>query len=112
MDYSNQAIGFAPNLVPLVKNGTKTFTYRIGPKYEFLEVGDIISVKDSSTQEVFSKVEVTEKSFTTFSQLPTSRDGHESYQSKEEQRQTFKKYYGKEISDDEKIIVIGFKICK
>ena len=35
-------IGFATELVPLVKNHTKVLTYRLGNKYDFLKVGDVV----------------------------------------------------------------------
>lgn len=102
-------IGFAPNLVPLILNGSKTLTYRKGDKYDFLKIGDEIDVKDSSNDKVFAKVKITQKSYSTFADLPFDQVGHEVYSSKEEMRNTFKKYYG-EISDEEKILVLGFSV--
>lgn len=109
MDYTNKAIGFAEDLVSLVKNGSKTLIYRLGDKYDFLEVKDRISVKDSSTEKVFGEIEITEKSTTTFKDLPIDRKGHEKYLSKEAQRKTFERYYGK-VEDDDKIIILGFRL--
>jgi len=109
MKYSNKAIGFAENLVHLIKSGSKILTYRLGDKYDFLKVGDVINVKDSSTGEVFGEVEITEKSSTAFKDLPIDREGHEKYSSKEEQRKTFEKYYDK-VRDEDKIIILGFKL--
>lgn len=110
MKYANKSIGFAPNLVPLIKNGTKTLTYRVGDKYSFLEVGDRINVSDSSTGETIAEVEIIEKSYTNFGNLPKDRKGHELYSSREKQRATFKKYYGRDILDSEKILILGFKV--
>ena len=84
------SIGFASNLVPLVLDGSKTLTYRIGDKYDFLKVGDEIDVRDSSNDNVFAKVRIIEKDYTTFSNLPINRAGHEVYSSKQVQRDTFK----------------------
>lgn len=109
MKYSNKAIGFAKNLVPLVKDGSKVLTYRLGDKYNFLEIGDVINVKDSLTEQLFGKVKITEKSATTFKDLPIDREGHEKYESKEEQRKIFKKYYG-EVKDEDKVIILGFRL--
>lgn len=106
------AVGFAPDLVPLIKNGSKTLTYRVGDKYKFLKVGDKVPLMDSSTGEVFAEVEVTEKSQTNFGWLPIDRKGHEIYQSKIEQRETFEKYYGKVITDNEKMLILGFRVLK
>jgi len=109
MKYSDKAIGFAKDLVPLVKDGSKTLTYRLGEKYEFLQVGDTINVKDSSTEQVFGEVEIAEKSITTFKDLPIDRKGHEKYPTKEVQRKTIEKYYNK-VEDDDKVLILGFKL--
>ena len=105
------SIGFASDLVPLIQNGTKTLTYRVGDKYTFLNVGDIIPIRDSATNKIFADVEITEKSYTTFKDLPIDRSGHEVYPSKEKQRETFKKYYG-DVEDESKILILGFKVLK
>lgn len=101
------SIGFAPHLVPLIKNGTKQLTYRIGDKYGFLAVGDKIAVRDSSTNEVFGEIEIIERSYTTFKNLPLNRAGHEIYKSKEEQKEIFSKYYA-EVHDADKVLILGF----
>ena len=108
---SKASIGFAPNLVPLILKGAKTFTYRLGDKYGFLQVGDEIDIRDSSNDKVFGRVEIKEKSYTTFKDLPIERKGHEVYKSKQEQKETFEKYYGG-VKDDEKMLILGFKLVK
>jgi len=106
---SNTSMGFAGNLVPLILDGTKTLTYRIGDEYDFLEIGDEIDVRDSSNENVFGKIKITEKSYTTFADLPINRNGHEVYKNKQEQRETFEKYYG-QIDDKDKMLVLGFSL--
>ena len=81
----------------------------MGEKYEFLQVGDTINVKDSSTDQIFGAVEITEKSTTIFRDLPIDREGHEKYPSKKVQREAFGKYYDK-VEDEDKIIVLGFRL--
>ncbi|KXK10187.1 MAG: hypothetical protein UZ22_OP11002000919 [Microgenomates bacterium OLB23] len=105
------SIGFASNLVPLILDGSKTLTYRIGDKYDFLQVGDEVDMRDSSNDKVFSKVKIVEKDYTIFKDLPTDKVGHEVYSSKEEQRATFEKYYG-EVKDDDKILILGFTVIE
>lgn len=97
-----EQIGFAPALVPLVKSGQKTKTYRLGDKYDFLTVGDVIQTNDSGTGQVFANLKITDKSYTTFRDLPITEDGHEIYKSKEDQRKLFEKYYGREVKEDER----------
>ena len=105
------SIGFASNLVPLILDGTKTLTYRIGEKFDFLKVGDEIDVRDSSDDKVFAKVKISEKSYTTFKELPINRVGHEVYSSKQEQREIFEKYYD-EVKDEDKILILGFSVIE
>jgi hypothetical protein len=114
MKYPNKSIKFAPNLVPLIKNGTKTLTYRIGDKYEYLEVGDIVMVQGGGERDgdVFAEIEITKKYHITFGKLSHESEGHEKYGSKQEMRDTFKKYYKIDIEDDQDILVLGFKVNK
>ncbi len=105
------SIGFASNLVQLILNGTKTLTYRVGDKYEFLNIGDEIDVRNSSNQKVFAKVKIIEKRYTNFADLPINRVGHEVYSSKQEQRDTFELYYGN-IHDEDKILILGFTVVE
>lgn len=104
-------MGFAENLVPLVLNGSKTLTYRIGNKYSFLELGDEIEVRDSSTDKIFGQVKIIEKGLTAFKDLPIDRKGHEVYESKEKQKEIFEKYYGK-VKDEDKVLILGFRLLK
>lgn len=101
-------IGFAHELVSQVLDGSKTLTYRIGEKCNFLQVGDVIDARDSSNDHIFAKLQITEKSHTTFKDLPIARAGHEGYSSKEEQRKRLEKYYGK-VQDNDKVLILGFK---
>lgn len=112
MIYTDKSIGFASNLVSLIKDGTKTLTYRLGDKYDFLKIGDLIDVRNSEDDKVFAQVEIIEKSWTTFKDLPIDRSGHEEYSSKNEQKETFKKYYGKDLADGDRILLLGFKVIK
>ncbi len=105
-------IGFAKELVPLVKSGEKILTYRLGTKYSTLQVGERIEAKDSSTGEPFAEIEITDRQITTFGELPINRTGHESYQSREEMRKTFRKYYGQEASDNSPVVALEFKVAR
>ena len=114
MRYKDKTVKFAANLVPLIKNGTKTFTYRVGDKYEYLKVGDTVMVQEGGGVDgnVFAEVEITDKYHTTFGNLAHNRDGHEKYSSKQEMRDTFKRYYKQEIEDSQDILVLAFKVIK
>lgn len=103
-------IGFAKDLVPLVKSGEKTLTYRLGDKYDYLKPGDKIQAKDSSTNKPFAKIEITAKQTISFGKLPIDKPGHEQYKSKDEMRKTFQKYYEQEVSDDSPVVILEFKL--
>ncbi len=107
-------IGFVPDLVPLVISGEKTLTYRLEDNYNYdiLQPGDLVKTINSETEETFAELEIVDKSYTTFGNLPLDAEEHERYSSKEEQRDTFHKYYNREIKDDERIIILEFKISK
>lgn len=103
-----KSIGFASNLVPLVKNGEKTLTYRLGGRYDFLEVGDFIQTYDSATNQPFGTLEILNKSLTKFKDLPLNRPGHENYETEAQKRQTFESYYGK-VEDDQPALILELK---
>lgn len=105
------SIGFASGLVPFVLDGSKTLTYRLGEKYDFLQVGDIIAARDSSDDRMFATLQILEIQQTTFKDLPLERNGHSAYKSKEEQKEAFKKYYSN-IQDGDRVIVIGFNVIR
>lgn len=103
------SIGFAHELVHLVLNEEKIYTYRLGERYKSIKVGDEGNARDSSTNKAFARIKITEKSSTTFIDLPTNKKGHEVYSSKEEQRQVFEKYYT-QINDNDEVTILGFKL--
>lgn len=109
MQYKDRVIGFAANLVPLVKNGSKKLTYRLGDKYSFLKASDTILVKDSSDSKIFGEIKITKASQTTFKDLPIDIDKHEKYSSKEEQRKVFETYYPGQVTDNAPIVVLEYE---
>lgn len=109
MSRNRTSIGFADDLIPLIQNHTKTFTYRIGNKYDFLCPGDIIDVRSDPSGDIVGKIKIINTSFTTFKELPIDRVGHEIYLSKEAQRSVLETYYGK-VTDNDKILVLEFEV--
>lgn len=110
MHYDKVILGFAENLVPKVLDGTKTLTYRLGDKYDFLNVGDVFLIENSATKQAFAEVVLTLKEKTTFADLPIDRVGHETYSSKEEQRRVFEGFYKRPVADDEPVLILGFQV--
>lgn len=112
MYHEKVLLGFAGELVPLLKDGSKTLTYRLGLKYDFLQKGDTLLAEDSSTHLPFAEIEIVGVTKTSFIDLPIDRQGHECYSSKEEQRQTFERFYKRTILDDDPVIIIEFKVLR
>lgn len=104
---------FAPELVQFIKDGHKATTYRFGYKYDYLQVGDVVTITNALSQEVVGQATVTGKSFVTFQDLPLDTPGHEAYADKEHQRKIFEGYYaytGQPIEDDSIFLVLEFAL--
>jgi len=110
MKHTDRIIGFASDLVPLILNGSKTLTYRLGDKWGFLEAGDTILTENSDTDKVFAELEILNKEKSTFGTLHNNRQGHEMYRTTEERRETFSKYYNRPIMDGESALILEFKV--
>ncbi len=104
---------FKQELVDLILTGQKIKTYRYGIKYDYLKVGDEVDIQNSHSKEIACKATITDKYRTTFKELPINIPGHEPYESKDDQRQTFSGYYayiGREIVNDDPFLVLEFQI--
>ena len=113
MARDDRVILFHPDLIPLIKSGSKNLTYRLDDEHlDYLKVGDRVTAKDGFSGEAFAELEITSMEFTTFGELPLDRPGHTKYSSKEEQRAIFKGYYGREIEDSERALILGFKVVR
>lgn len=112
MHHDKVILGFAEELIPLVKDGSKTRTYRLGLKYEFLQKGDTLLIEDSSTHLPFGEIEIVGITKMSFLDLPIDQRGHETYFSKEEQRQVFERFYKRAVFDNDPVIIIEFKVVR
>jgi len=109
----DHVILFHPNLVPLIEDGTKNLTYRLDDDgLDYLIVGDVVRAENSATGETFAELEITSLEWTTFGGLPTDREGNVKSESKEKQREVFKGYYGRKVADDERALIIGFRVVR
>ena len=105
-------MGFTNNLISKVLSGEKNKTYRYGKKYSQLKIGHKFIFLNSETNKDIAIGEVVNKEAVKFSDLPIKEKGHEEYKSKEEQIAIFKTFYGKEIGNDEDMIVLEFKLLR
>lgn len=107
------AIPFAPELISFILEDLKVTTYRFGKKYDYLQVGDVVSIQDSSSKQIMGKAMITGKSSTTFDAIPLNSGIHESYKDKEHQRKVLSGYYayiGRPIEDKDEFLVFDFKL--
>ena len=109
----NYQIHFAPELIPLIESGEKKLTYRYGSKYDYLKVGDEVTMMDYSNPKIEVKAIIIGKEHTTFGALPFDRTGHEIYRDKNHQKEVFSGYYhylGRAIQDKDPFIIFEFNL--
>ena len=112
-NHENYQIHFAPELIPLIESGEKKLTYRYGSKYDYLNVGDEVTMMDNSNPKIEVKAIITDKGRTTFGALPFDQTGHEVYRDKKHQKDVFSGYYhylGRAIQDHDPFIILEFKL--
>ena len=108
-------IAFAPELVAFILEDLKLTTYRYGDKYDYLNIGDEISIQDSDTKQIVAKATITNKTRTTFGELPIQIGTHESYKDKDHQRQVLSGYYaylGRPLDDKDPFLVFDFELVR
>lgn len=111
-EFELYVISLAPELVSLALGGKKVKTYRYGDKYDYLKVKDKVKIIDTVTQEFVMNALIIGKSKQEFKDLPINILGHESYESKEHQREVFSGYYsylGRPIRDNDNFTVLEFE---
>jgi hypothetical protein len=106
-------IPFAPELIDFILRDLKVTTYRFGKKYDYLQIGDVVEIQDSSSKRIMGKAKITAKSSTTFKELPLNNGSHESYRDKDHQRHVLSGYYayiGRPIDEKDEFLVFDFKL--
>lgn len=109
----DHVIPFAPELIEYVLAKAKMTTNRFGRKYDYLEVGDIVAIQDSSTKTIVAQAKITRKGMTTFRDLPLGAGGHNTYRDKEHQREVLSGYYAylnRPIADDDEFLEFDFTL--
>ena len=103
-------IKFYEDLVPLILSGKKTSTWRLYDDKD-LQVGDELEFVVTQTGKVFAKARIIKIRETTLGEI-TEKDfnGHETYKSREEMFETYKKYYGDKATPDAPLKMIWFKV--
>ena len=110
--FEKYVLSLAPELIDMLKSGEKIKTYRLGMKYDYLKIGDNVRIINTNTREFAFEAKIINKTKSKFSDLPINSIGHETYESKEQQREVFNGYYaykGKSISDDDLFLIVEFR---
>lgn len=113
MENRRKAILFHPALIAMIESAEKTLTYRLDDdRLDHLNVGDRVEAEDSSPGQSFAELQITDMRYTTFGELPIDRSGNVAHQSKEEQRAAFRGYYGRDIEDTERVLILAFRLLR
>jgi hypothetical protein len=96
-------IGFAAHLMPLVRAGIKTLTYRAGEKWRTVSPGQELNAGKAGRLIVTSVRQVA------FGDLPVICPGHETYAGRHQMNSVFAGYYGRDIPDEEIMTVLEFR---
>ena len=101
---------FSPDLVPSVLEGSKTSTWRVGDDKNLSE-GDILSMVNSKTGEIFTRGKITSVVEKPLGQLTDEdRVGHEKFENEEEMYRTYSEYYNKPVSSKTKIKIVRYQL--
>lgn len=105
---SKDEIYFPKELINLVLSGQKIQTFRFGNKYDHLQCGDIVSIKQNGNDQELAKAKIVSIAHQIFKELP-----FEGFENKEHQRKVLSGYYaflGREIQDDDPFIILDFEL--
>jgi hypothetical protein len=103
-----KTIKFSKELVPLVMSGEKTSTWRLFDDKD-LKVGDELEFVNKDTGEVFGHANILSISEKKLGEIVVADyDGHEKFESKEEMIETYKRYYGEDVSGNTVVKIIKF----
>jgi hypothetical protein len=108
----NKTLKFAPHLVPLILDGSKTSTWRLWDDKNLAE-GDIIDFLESGTNKHIATaklIKVYEKTLGILT--PEDKKGHEQFKSDEEMYQHYKEYYKREVNGDTPLKIINYVLLK
>ena len=105
---------FISSLIPSILDGSKTSTYRLGLKYDHLQIGETMNIINSDTNEIVIQAIIIQKERYIFTDLPLSIPGHTPFESYEIMKNHFSQIYqsfiNRPIEDDDIFLVFKFQI--
>ena len=106
----NKTLKFAPSLVPLILNGSKTTTWRLFDDKDLSE-GDVVDFLESGTRKSVAVAKLTKIHETTLGNLkPEEKLGHEQFASDQEMLDNFSNYYNREVTAATPVKIIKYEI--
>lgn len=103
-------IKFSPELVVLIKNGSKTSTWRLFDDKD-LKTGDVVEFVARPELTVFAQAKLTKVLEKKLGELTEEdKDGHEKFSSDEEMYKTYEGYYKQPVGPDSPVKLIWFEI--
>ncbi len=108
-----KTLKFKPDLVSKVLDGSKTTTWRIDDDKD-LQEGDEIVFLNSDTKEKFAKAKIVYVRSKKLGEVEEQDfdEGHERYESKEAMIESYRSYYGKDVTLDSDLKIIKFAILE
>ncbi len=107
-----KTLKFSKDLVELVKNGSKTSTWRLFDDKN-IKVDDLVTLIKRPELTPFAEAKVTKVLTKPFQELTNKdKDGHEKFYSEEQMYKTYSDYYKQEVNPDTEVKIIRFKILK
>jgi len=105
-----KTLKFAPHLVPLILEGSKTTTWRLFDEKN-LKTGDQVELLESGSERLLAKAELIKVYEKPLGKLqPEDYAGHEKFSSDREMYANYAKMYDREVGPDTKVKIIRFKI--
>ena len=107
---AKDSLKFTPDLTKMILTGEKTSTFRLEAKD--LAVGDItefLTRFDKNKVEHFGYARIMAVKTITLRDIELDYDGHGSYNSKDEQLEAYKDYYGDEVELDSEFTIYDFE---
>lgn len=107
-----KTLKFAPHLVGKILSGEKTSTWRLFDDKD-LKQGDELLLVNKETGEDFGTAVITSLHTKTLGTL-TDEDwkGHERFTSEEEMYETYRKYYGDQVSETSEVKILSFNFVQ
>ena len=107
-----KTLKFSPELVELVKNGSKTTTWRIFDDKD-LQTGDFVTFIKRPELTPFAEAKITNVVTKPIKNLTDQdKEGHEDVGTQEAMYQTYSKYYNREVNPDTEVKIIKFEVLK